>query len=138
MTYATINPYTNELLKKYPDSTDAEVEEATAKADTAFRSWRNTSFAVRAAVMNKAAAILRRSKKDYAKLLTVEMGKITAEAEAEVELSAQIFEYYGTNAERLLRPEKLPVADPSEGEVIVVHEPLGVLLAIEPWNFPYY
>ncbi|HEY3421307.1 MAG TPA: NAD-dependent succinate-semialdehyde dehydrogenase [Methanomassiliicoccales archaeon] len=138
MTYATINPYTNELEKKYPDAMDAEIEEAIVSADTTFRSWSNTSFAVRAAVMNKAAAIMRKSKKDFAKLLTIEMGKITAEAEAEVELSAQIFEYYARNAERLLLPEKLPVADPSEGEVTVVHEPLGVLLAIEPWNFPYY
>lgn len=61
-----------------------------------------------------------------------------AEAKAEVELSAKIFEYYVHHAEALLKPEKLPVSDPAEGEAIVVHEPLGVLLAIEPWNFPYY
>jgi succinate-semialdehyde dehydrogenase/glutarate-semialdehyde dehydrogenase len=138
MSYATINPYTNELVKEFPDATDAEVDQAIAKADNTFRSWKKTSFATRAAVMTKAAFLLRRSKNDYAKILTLEMGKITAEAEAEVELSAQIFEYYAKNAEALLRPENLPVADPAEGEVKVVHEPLGVLLVIEPWNFPYY
>jgi succinate-semialdehyde dehydrogenase/glutarate-semialdehyde dehydrogenase len=66
------------------------------------------------------------------------MGKLASEAEAEVELSAAIFEYYATNAERLLAPEALPVAHPDEGEATLVCEPLGVLLAIEPWNFPYY
>jgi succinate-semialdehyde dehydrogenase/glutarate-semialdehyde dehydrogenase len=66
------------------------------------------------------------------------MGKLFTEAKAEVELSAKIFEYYVRNAEPLLKPEKLPVLDPAEGEAILVHEPLGVLLAIEPWNFPYY
>lgn len=111
MTCATINPYTNELVKQFPDATDEEVERALAKADAAFRSWRESPFAERAAVMSKAASLLREAKKDYARILTLEMGKVTAEAEAEVELSAQIFEYYAKNAESLLRPEKLPVAD---------------------------
>lgn len=66
------------------------------------------------------------------------MGKLTAEAKAEVELSAKIFEYYVENAERLLASEDLPVKDPAEGKAKLVHEPLGILLAIEPWNFPYY
>jgi len=71
-------------------------------------------------------------------ILTLEMGKLFSEAKAEVELSAKIFEYYVRNTERLLKPEKLPVLDPAEGEAVLVYEPLGVLLAIEPWNFPYY
>lgn len=66
------------------------------------------------------------------------MGKITAEALGEVEISASIFEYYVKHAEALLTPQKLPVADPAEGQAILVHEPLGTILAIEPWNFPYY
>ncbi len=66
------------------------------------------------------------------------MGKLLTEAKAEVELSAAIFEYYAKNAEALLAPEKLPVANPAEGEATLVCDPLGVLLAIEPWNFPYY
>src|SRR5262249_18635046 len=56
----------------------------------------------------------------------------------EVNLSADIFEYYAVNAERLLAPERLPVANLAEGEAVLTHEPLGVLLAVEPWNFPYY
>nr|VUD29927.1 succinate-semialdehyde dehydrogenase [Raoultella sp. NCTC 9187] len=95
-------------------------------------------FANKAEILNRAAALLRDSKRRYAELLTLEMGKVIGEAEAEVELSAQILEYYAEHAERLLAPQKLPVADPAEGEALLVNEPLGVLLAIEPWNFPYY
>ncbi|SFG31149.1 succinate-semialdehyde dehydrogenase / glutarate-semialdehyde dehydrogenase [Novosphingobium sp. CF614] len=138
MTYATINPYTGEVLQTFADATDDAVSRAIENADRAFQSWRQSSFAQRAAVMRGAAAILRRDAESYARLLTLEMGKLLAEARGEVELSAAIFDYYADNAERLLAPEALPVADPAEGEATLVHEPLGVLLAIEPWNFPYY
>jgi len=138
MTYATTSPYSGEVVKVFPDATDAEVLKAIGKADTAFLAWRETSFADRAAVMRGAAGILRRDADSYARFLTLEMGKLLGEAMAEVELSAAIFDYYADNAERLLAPERLPVADPAEGEATLVHEPLGVLLAIEPWNFPYY
>ncbi|MFG1378733.1 NAD-dependent succinate-semialdehyde dehydrogenase [Xanthobacter autotrophicus] len=138
MTYATVNPYTGELLKTFADATDTEVDTAIAEAHAAFLSWRDTPFATRATVMRRASEILRRDIDTYARLLTLEMGKLVSEAEAEVTLSAQIFEYYADHAERLLAPEPLPVADPAEGTAVVVHEPLGVLLAIEPWNFPYY
>ena len=138
MTFATTNPYTGEVLKTFPEVSEAEVKEAIGRADIAFQSWRQTSFAKRAGVMQKAADILRRDINTYAPLLTLEMGKLLTEAKAEVELSASIFEYYAKNAETLLTPEKLPVADPAEGEAILVSDPLGVLLAIEPWNFPYY
>ncbi|WP_412502576.1 NAD-dependent succinate-semialdehyde dehydrogenase [Shewanella chilikensis] len=138
MAYATINPFTGELIKEFPNATDAEVTEAIESAHQAFLSWRNTSFANKAEILNRAAALLRDSKRRYAELLTLEMGKVIGEAEAEVELSAQILEYYAEHAERLLAPQKLPVADPAEGEALLVNEPLGVLLAIEPWNFPYY
>ena len=88
--------------------------------------------------MQGAADILRKDIDAYAPILTTEMGKLLAEAKAEVQLSADIFEYYARNAEILLAPEKVPVANPAEGEAVLVHDPLGVLLAIEPWNFPYY
>lgn len=138
MAYATINPYTGETLATFPDATDDEVRDAIGKAHTAFLSWKQAPFAERGRILQKAADLLRTNSNAYAKLLTLEMGKLFAEAKAEVELSAKIFEYYVRNAEELLKPEKLPVLDPAEGEAILVHEPLGVLLAIEPWNFPYY
>ncbi len=138
MAYATINPYTGETLQSFEDATDAEVSEAIGKAHSAFLSWREAPFAERGRILQKAADILRRDSDAYAKLLTLEMGKLFSEAKAEVELSSRIFEYYVRNAEQMLKPEKLPVLDPAEGDAILIHEPLGVLLAIEPWNFPYY
>lgn len=138
MVYATTNPYTGEVQKTFTDATDAEVAEALDNAHAAFLSWKDTAFPVRAKVMQSAANILRRDRDAYAKILTTEMGKLLSEATAEVELSARIFEYYARNAEALLAPQKLTVANPAEGEATIVHEPLGVLLAIEPWNFPYY
>ncbi|RWR32992.1 NAD-dependent succinate-semialdehyde dehydrogenase [Sinirhodobacter populi] len=138
MSYATINPYSGELVASFPDATDAEVSKALDKADAAFAKWRDTPIADRVKVLQKAADLLRADADGYAKLLTLEMGKLFAEAKAEVELSAKIFEYYVRNAEKLLAPEKLPVLDPAEGDAVLVHEPLGILLAIEPWNFPYY
>ncbi|MEC5321384.1 NAD-dependent succinate-semialdehyde dehydrogenase [Brenneria populi subsp. brevivirga] len=138
MAYATTNPYTGELIKTFPDATDAEVSSAIEHAHATFLTWKTRSFAERRAVMQRAADLLRKDSDEHAKLLTLEMGKLFVEAKAEVELSAQIFEYYAKNAESLLAPEKLPVADPAEGNAVVYHDPLGVLLAIEPWNFPYY
>jgi len=138
MTYATTYPYTGEVLKTFPDATDAEVKEAITNAHTAFLSWKESPFAERAKVMHSAASLLRKDIDTYAKVLTTEMGKLFAEAKAEVELSANIFEYYAQHAEALLAPENLPVGNPAEGKAMLVHDPLGVLLAIEPWNFPYY
>uniref|UniRef100_A0A6P4FGE9 Succinate-semialdehyde dehydrogenase [NADP(+)]-like n=1 Tax=Drosophila rhopaloa TaxID=1041015 RepID=A0A6P4FGE9_DRORH len=138
MAYATTNPYTNEVVATFPDATDAEVQTALTEAHAAFEVWRDTSFAERAKVMNAAAAILRRDIDKYARLGTLEMGKLLEESKKEVILSAEIFEYYANHAEELLKPEILPVADPAEGKPVLVHEPLGIVLAIEPWNFPFY
>ncbi len=138
MAYATINPYTGETIKTFPDATDAEVQQAIADAHNAFLSWKTTSYAERASILQKAADLLRRDIDEHAKLLTLEMGKVTAEAKAEIELSAQILEYYVKNAEAQLQPQKIVSEDGAVIEAEIVNEPLGVLLAIEPWNFPYY
>ncbi|WP_137221993.1 NAD-dependent succinate-semialdehyde dehydrogenase [Shewanella sp. MEBiC00475] len=135
MTYETRNPYTGALLVTFPDATDFEVNQAIENAHVAFLSWKETGFTERARVMHAAAEILRREVDYFANLLTIEMGKLVSEAKAEVALSADIFDYYATNAQTLLAPQKLPVTD-CEAEIIA--EPLGVLLAIEPWNFPFY
>ncbi|CEF53971.1 NAD-dependent succinate-semialdehyde dehydrogenase [Acetobacter ghanensis] len=138
MAYATTNPFTEEQVKVFPNPTDAEVDTALDKGHTAFKKWKNTSFAERARVLQKAADLLRANVDEYSKLLTLEMGKLYAEAKAETELSAAIFEYYAVNAERLLAPEVLPLASVKEGRAKIVFEAQGILLAIEPWNFPYY
>lgn len=138
MPYASVNPYTGETVKTFPDATDAEVDQAIAAAHAAFLAWRERDFAGRGAILQKAADLLRKDAEAFARILTLEMGKVLPEAKAEVELSAQILEYYVHNAARLLQPEKLGSADPSVAEAMIVHDPLGVILAIEPWNFPYY
>ncbi len=138
MAYATTNPYTGEQIKTFPNATDAEIKSTIEGADKAFHEWKKTTFAKRAEILKKAATLLREQSDEYAKLLTLEMGKLFTEAKGEVELSAQILEYYVEHAERYLAPQKLTVKDPAEGNAVLVHEPLGVLLAVEPWNFPYY
>jgi succinate-semialdehyde dehydrogenase/glutarate-semialdehyde dehydrogenase len=138
MSYQTINPYTNETVATFPDATKEEVDAAIAAAHEAFLSWRDTSFSARTAVLAKAAELLRADKRRYAELLTLEMGKVIGEAEAEVDLSADILQYYADRGESLIETEKVPVAYAAEGEVEIVNQPLGVLLSIEPWNFPYY
>lgn len=138
MAYATVNPYTGKTVKTFPDASDAEVAQALDQAQAAFEKWKDTGFAERARVLQKAADLLRKDHTDYAKILTLEMGKLLAEAEAEVELSASILEYYVENAQKLLAPEKLPSKHPSYTDCWVEHVPQGILLAIEPWNFPYY
>ena len=102
MSYATINPYTGQTVATFPDATDAQVAEALEQAHTTFQAWRQTTFEQRRAVLTKAAQLLRADKDALAAILTLEMGKITAEALAEVELSAKIFEFYAEKAEGLL------------------------------------
>ncbi|WP_350997401.1 NAD-dependent succinate-semialdehyde dehydrogenase [Shewanella sp. TB7-MNA-CIBAN-0143] len=135
MTYETRNPYTGDLLVTFPDASDSEVKQAIENAHDAFLLWKNTGFTERARIMHAAAELLRRDVDYYANLLTIEMGKLISEAKAEIALSADIFDYYANNAQKLLAPQKLPVAD-ADAEILC--EPLGVLLAIEPWNFPFY
>ena len=138
MAYQTTNPYTGETLKTFPDATDAEVAQALERGHAAFQQWRLKPVKERVTFLQKAADLLRTRHTEYAKLLTTEMGELLAEAEAEVELSAAILEYYVKHAEAELAPQPLPCEDPVVSEAQLVHEPLGIILAIEPWNFPYY
>ncbi|MCE0495202.1 NAD-dependent succinate-semialdehyde dehydrogenase [Vibrio salinus] len=138
MAYSTINPYTSELIQTYPEATNEEIEQAITQAHDAFMNWSETSFEKKATILQKAADLLRENKRKYAKVLTLEMGKLISEAEAEVEISAQIMEYYVKHAESLLAPKIIESEDPAVKKASIVNEPLGVLLAIEPWNFPYY
>ena len=138
MAYATTNPFTGETLKTFPNATDAEVQQALQQGDAAFRQWKAKPVSQRVTVLQKAADLLRANRNEYAKMLTLEMGKLLTEAKGEVELSAAIFEYYVHNAEAQLAPQKLPCKDPAVSDAVLVHDPLGIILAIEPWNFPYY
>ena len=136
MAYQTINPYTEELVETFREHTDAELEAIIAKAEETYENdWSLKSLAERKAIVKKAASILREKLDEFAKPITLEMGKLFREAQGEVELSADILDYYADNAEKFLAPEKLKV---KEGEAFIENAPLGVLFCIEPWNFPYY
>ena len=138
MAYKTINPYTGKELKSFPTATDEEVDQAIEDAHKAFLSWRESSFKERADLMRGVARILRERKEEYASLITLEMGKLLSEARGEVELSAQIAQYYADYAADELAPRVLASKDFAEGAVQLVNDPLGVLFIVEPWNFPFY
>ena len=135
MRYQSINPYNSELVKSFDEHTDQQVETAIATAATRFLTWRKLTFAERAGIVSKAANIMRERAEEFARPMTLEMGKLFAESVGEVMLSADILDYYATHAERFLAPEKL---NPGLGEAVVESSPLGVLFGVQPWNFPYY
>ena len=135
MSFQTLNPATGELLKEFPLQTDAEVFAALDKAEHTYRNdWRLRPVAERVAVIARAAKILREKRDEYAALPTLEMGKVARFSYLEVDLVADILDYYAQNGERLLAPQALP----NEPGATLLAEPIGVILAIEPWNFPFY
>jgi succinate-semialdehyde dehydrogenase / glutarate-semialdehyde dehydrogenase len=135
MAYQSINPATGELVKNFDELTDAQLEAKLATAAKCFQSWKQKSFAERAAVIAKAAEILHAKADEFARIMTLEMGKRIGEARGEVEFSSNILAYYARNAERFLAPAKL---NPSIGEAHMESSPIGVVFCVEPWNFPYY
>jgi succinate-semialdehyde dehydrogenase/glutarate-semialdehyde dehydrogenase len=135
MAYQSINPYNGKELKSFEELTDKQLETALETAATCFETWRTTTFVQRAAVVAKAATIMRTRADEFAGFVTLEMGKLIEEARGEVALSTDILDYYAKNAERFLAPERLKL---SSGEAEIVSTPLGVLFGVQPWNFPYY
>jgi succinate-semialdehyde dehydrogenase/glutarate-semialdehyde dehydrogenase len=137
MGYQTVNPFDNKVGASFHELTDEQAMRLLTQAQNTFESWSRKSFDERAAVCRRAAAILREEADEFARLLTLEMGKLYAESLGEVELSAQIFDYYAKNAETFLAPERLDTAS-SDDDAMLISTPLGVVLGIQPWNFPYY
>lgn len=133
--YQSTNPYDGKVLKTFETTTDAQLETAIAAAAGCFKTWRHVTFAERAKIAAKAAAIMHDRVDEFAKPITLEMGKLIEESRGEVKLSADIIAYYAKNAEGFLAPEKLTL---SSGEAQVESSPIGVLMGVQPWNFPYY
>jgi succinate-semialdehyde dehydrogenase/glutarate-semialdehyde dehydrogenase len=135
MTYSTINPASGETVRTFDDISDADLDHALDAARSCYENdWRHRSIADRARIVKAAAAELRANAAEYAGYITAEMGKLIGTSEAEVGLSAAILDYYADRAEAFLAPKELPE---SPGAVVET-EPIGVILGIEPWNFPYY
>lgn len=136
MAYQTINPTTNELLKTYPNHSDADIEAALATAHVLYKSpWSKGPIAPRLQVLERLADLIDARKEELARIATVEMGKLITDARDEVWIIAEIARFYARNAEKFLAPVSI---DSRLGEAWIEHHPIGVLLAVEPWNFPYY
>ena len=135
--YAVTNPATGEVLATYPTATDAEVQAALAAADEAFRTWGRTSApAERADLLRKVAELHRERRDELAAIIVREMGKPLAAAEGEVDFAADITEYYADHIDEITGDTPLDIL--GEGTAVIRRAPLGVLLGIMPWNFPYY
>jgi succinate-semialdehyde dehydrogenase / glutarate-semialdehyde dehydrogenase len=135
MTYQSLNPATGKVLKKFDELTDKQLEQKLAAAANCFETWKHNTYAERAVIVAKAAAILHAKIDEFARTMTLEMGKRINEARGEVEFSANILAYYAKNAARFLAPVKL---HPTVGEAHMESSPIGVIFGVEPWNFPYY
>jgi succinate-semialdehyde dehydrogenase/glutarate-semialdehyde dehydrogenase len=131
----TVNPATGEPGKAYDPHTIDEAKAAANAARAAFLDWRRTSFDQRAAVLNKAAEILRARKDEFARLMTEEMGKTLDDGLAEVDKCAFHCDWFADHGEEYLRHEP---ADIGGGEAFVTFNPIGIVLAVMPWNFPFW
>lgn len=134
--YATINPASGERLAEFPTLSDDEVQGVIARSATAYQAFHQSLLVERTAVLARAAQLHRERIDELAALLTLEMGKPISQARGEVELVASIYEYYAENAARFLADEQLDIV--GGGEAIVRTEPIGPLIGIMPWNYPYY
>src|SRR3979411_962885 len=135
MALLSINPTTEDVLQSFDEFSDQQVDTALQQALDAQRAWRLTSFGERAARMQAVARVLREQKPRLATLATTEMGKPIVEAEAEIEKCAWNCDFYAEHAARFLADEHVQT---SASESYVAFEPLGVVLAIMPWNFPFW
>ncbi len=135
MVIQTVDPTTNKLIKSFPEMTDGEVETHVAHAHNAYAGWRKTAYTERAALLHKVASLMREQKTKLATLITLEMGKLIGQAEGEIVLSADIIDYYASNGAAFLADKPL---DPQFGKAFIRFSPIGVLLGVEPWNFPFY
>ena len=135
MSIQSINPATGEILESFKEMSGQDLDRILASAHAAFLEWRTVPFAPRAQRMREAARILRTRKAGYARTMTLEMGKPIAQAEAEVDKCAVVCEYYADHAETLLA-EQPRETDASRS--YVRFDPLGPVLAVMPWNFPFW
>ncbi|WP_121822288.1 NAD-dependent succinate-semialdehyde dehydrogenase [Halostella salina] len=131
-----INPATGERIATYESDTAADVEEALSSADAAFEEWSDRPLREREELIASAADVLRENKREYAELMTEEMGKPVSQAISEVEKCAWVCDHYAEHASAYLQPEGHP--SPAGSNVETVYQPLGAVLAVMPWNFPFW
>ena len=130
-----INPANGRLVKEYPELTNLELEEILQKVNASFLIWSQTSFSERSACIRKLSKLLLSSIEKYSTLMTIEMGKPIKESHAEIKKCASVCDYFAQHAEQFLKPESIQT-EFKKSEV--VFDPLGVVLGIMPWNFPFW
>jgi succinate-semialdehyde dehydrogenase / glutarate-semialdehyde dehydrogenase len=133
--FRSINPYTQQLLKTYEIHTPEQVDAIIARSHNAFQNFRNTSFAERAQKVQKLGQILQTRKEEFARIISTEMGKTILQSRAEIQKSADCCFYYAANGEKLLQPKHYDVPG---GKCYIVYQPLGPILLIQPYNFPFW
>jgi len=134
--YQSVNPFSGELLRSFDRLTDSQMESALSKADSTFQHiWSKANFQDRAKIISRAASLMLERKESLARLATLEMGMRIAEGRDEVEMSAAILQYYADHAEAFLAPQAV---NTKIGDAHLEFSPLGVLVGVQPWNFPYY
>jgi acyl-CoA reductase-like NAD-dependent aldehyde dehydrogenase len=131
----SINPATEEILKSFELHTQSQIDTALQDAASMFRQWRRTTFAERASLMQRSATYLRQHGSSLAAMITAEMGKPIAEAEAEVAKCALNCGFYAEHSQRFLQDE---ARESTATESYIQYTPLGVILAVMPWNFPFW
>src|SRR6266705_3893946 len=135
MPISSINPATGEVLQTFESLNEHQLDAKLNYAASTFREYRHTTFSERAVMMQRAAQILESEKKSYARMMTLEMGKPIKAAVQEAEKCAWVCSYYADNAERQLADEEV---ETSATKSFVHFQPLGVVLAVMPWNFPFW
>ncbi len=135
MSFKVINPATGEQINEMPAWNEAEIESALAQVAAATPAWAATPMAERCALMHQAGEVLRQNRDRYATMITQEMGKLIKDARAEVEKCAGVCDFYAEKGPEFLADEKL-ISDASES--YVAHLPLGTVLAVMPWNYPFW
>lgn len=135
MSYQSVNPFNNQKLKDYSSHTDQDIQNALDTAEKILKSDWTQHVDTRIAVLRKLATNMRAQKAELAKLMTQDMGKLIKQSEGEIETCAKIAEYYADHAKEFLAPVSY---ETQLGEAWVEHHPLGIIMAVEPWNFPFY
>jgi succinate-semialdehyde dehydrogenase / glutarate-semialdehyde dehydrogenase len=131
----SINPANNKLIKNYNEMSGEESSEIISLADESFNNWTEITFSHRSELMKNAAKVLRKNSEEYSILMTTEMGKPILQSRAEVEKCALVCDYYANNAEKFL-PDEIIKTEATKS--FVSYQPLGVILAVMPWNFPFW
>lgn len=131
----SINPANNKLIKSYNEMTSEESSNIISLTNESFIKWKETSFKQRSELMKNAAKVLRENSEEYSVLMTLEMGKPIIQSRSEVEKCAWVCEYYADNAEKFLKDE---IIKTDASNSFISYQPLGIVLAIMPWNFPFW